>query len=220
MSDISQGVVSTTAADDAAFEQHCQEDAFWTGGKLLLGAATFAFASIGFAYFYLRSYNVANLWRPDRVTAPTGVGLAIVGTVVAAAVVYAAGVRRFRHGLTTDWQVSGWITVLLGIVAVILQVWEFTRLPFAPGSSGYASTWVGWAVLNATFLLGTVYWSETLLARSIRLRRALAEDGGAAQSNMAPARLFRASVDGSYSMWWFIAAVNVIFWLLFYVFGR
>jgi len=78
-----------------------------------------------------------------------------------------------------------------GLVAIGLQVWQLTQLPFYPGSSGYASCFIGWAALNIALLLGGVYWLETLLARWLRLRRAVTEDGGAVPSLSAagPGRL-------------------------------
>ena len=210
-------VAASTAADDAAFEQHCAEDSFWTGGRLLIGLATFGFASLGFAYFYLRSFNSAQLWRPNHVTAPTGTGTAIFAVVLACAALSGYGLRNLRRGAQLDWEVAGWVAVAGGLVASGLQIWEFTELGWYPGSSGYASCFVGWGALNTALLLGSVYWLETLLARSIRLRRAFVEDGGAGLSQLPPARLFRASVDGATNFWWFAAAVNLVFWLLFYV---
>jgi hypothetical protein len=55
------------------------------------------------------------------------------------------GVRRFRAGVSLDWEVAGWTAVLGGLVVIALQVWQLTDLPFFPGSSGYASCFIGWA---------------------------------------------------------------------------
>lgn len=217
MADVVPPVVTSTAADDAAFEQRCAEDASWTGSRLLIGVVTFLFASLGFAYFYLRSFNSDDLWRPHQVTAPTDTGTAIFALVIAAAALNAFGVRRFKRGTQLDWEVAGWVAVGGGLLAAGLQIWEFTQLGWYPGSSGYASCFVGWGALNTALLLGSLYWLETLLARAIRLRRALAEDGGAAVSQLPPARHFRASLDGATYFWWFAAVINLIFWLLFYV---
>ncbi len=210
-------VVASSAADDSAFEQHCAEDAMWTGGHLFIGAMTFAFAALGFAYFYLRSFNSADLWRPNHVTAPTATGTAIFAIVVFTAALNAFGVRHLRRGAQIDWEVAGWVAVAGGLVAAGLQIWEYTELGWYPGSSGYASCFVGWGALNTALLLASVYWLETLLARAIRLRRGLAEDGGAAVSQLPPARIFRASLDGATYFWWFAAGINLVFWLMFYV---
>ena len=66
-------------------------------------------------------------------------------------------------------------------------------------------------------LLSGLYWIETLLARQARLRRALLEDGGTAQSTLPAARMFRASMEGCAYYWGFIGVVAALFWVLFYV---
>jgi heme/copper-type cytochrome/quinol oxidase subunit 3 len=217
VTDATPPVVRSTAAEDAAYEQRCAEDAHWTGGRLLIGIVIFAFAALGFAYFYLRSFNTDGLWRPNHVTAPTATGTAIFAVVLASAALNAFGLRRFRRGSLADWEVAGWTALSGGLLATGLQIWEFTELGWYPGSSGYASCFVGWGAMNAALLFGSTIWLETVLARSVRLRRALREDGGAVVSQLAPARLFRASLDEATYFWWFAAAINLIFWILFYV---
>jgi hypothetical protein len=69
--------------------------------------------------------------------------------------------------------------------------------------------------MNIALLLGGLYWLETLLARWLRLRRAVMEDGGPAGSTMPVARLFRANLEGCWSFWAFIAFVSLLFWLMF-----
>ena len=66
--------------EEIAFEVRAQEGALWTGGRLLIGIWAFAFAALGFAYFYLRSANDEDLWRPHGITAPTAIGAAIIAT--------------------------------------------------------------------------------------------------------------------------------------------
>src|ERR1700677_1068247 len=83
--------------EEIAFELRAQEGALWTGGRLLIGIWTFAFAALAFAYFYLRSANNEDLWRPGGITAPTGVGAAIFTITVACAVLDKFGGRRFRN---------------------------------------------------------------------------------------------------------------------------
>lgn len=203
--------------EEIAFELRAQEGALWTGGRLLIGIWAFAFAALAFAYFYLRSANDENLWRPKGVTAPTATGAAIFALTVAAAFLVQFGERRFRENQTLDWQVAGWTSVLGGLVVIGLQIWQLTALPFFPGSSAYASCFIGWAVLNIAVVLSGTYWLETILAREIRLRRAIAQDGGAPSSTLPVARLFRANLNGCTYFWGFIALVSLFFWLLFYV---
>ncbi len=203
--------------EEIAFEVRAQEGALWTGGRLLIGIWIFAFAAMAFAYFYLRSANNENLWRPGGVTAPTALGAAIFALTVACALLAIFGERRFRSGQYLDWEVAGWIAVLGGLIVVALQIYQLTELPFFPGSSGYASCFIGWACLNTAVVLSGTYWLETLLARQIRLRRAVAEDGGSSRSTLPAARLFRVNLNGCTYFWGFIAIVAAFFWVLFYV---
>jgi len=203
--------------EEIAFELRAHEGALWTGGRLLIGIWAFAFASLAFAYFYLRSAGNENLWRPHGVTAPTGTGAAIFAISVACAFLNIFGYRRFRRGMALDWQVAGWTAVLGALVVVGLQIWQLTQLPFFPGSSGYASCFVGWAAMNIALVLSGLYWLETSLARELRLRRAAAQDGGTPGSSLPGARLFRVSLEGCTYFWGFVAVVAGFFWVVFYV---
>jgi hypothetical protein len=203
--------------EEIAFELRSQEGALWTGSRLLLGIFAFGFAALAFAYFYLRSANNEELWRPGGVTAPTATGAAIFAVTVACALLTYFGERRFRQGEALDWEVAGWTVVLGGLLTIGLQIWQLTDLPFFPGSSGYASCFIAWGVMNIALILSGTYWLETLLAREIRLRRAMAEDGGAPNSTLPVARLFRINLNGCTYFWGFIALVATFFWVLFYV---
>jgi hypothetical protein len=204
-------------SEELAYELRAQEGAIWTGGRLLMGIATFAFASLAFAYFYLRSANSEGLWRPHSVTAPTSYGTAIFAVSVACTLLNVYGTLRMRKGIVVDWEVSGWVAVTGLLIAVSLQILELRVLPFYPGSSGYASCFLGWAVMNCGLLLVSAYWLETVLARSLRLRRAVSEDGGAGRSRLPVARLFRANLEACTSFLIFVALLEVLFWVLFYV---
>ncbi|MGH9303304.1 MAG: hypothetical protein ACRDZ5_02705 [Acidimicrobiales bacterium] len=206
--------VMSALADDAAYEQRCADDALWTGNRLLIGLSAFAFASLGFSYFYLRSANNFHLWRPGGVTAPTGIGAAIFAVMVATAVLFYYGVRRLRAGSVVDWEVAGWVSVGGGLLALALQIWELTSLGFSPGSSGYASLFVAWGGLNIAVLVGVTYWVETLVARSLRLRLALREEGGANAQLTSPS--FKMSCDAAAYFLWYVAGAELVFWILFY----
>jgi heme/copper-type cytochrome/quinol oxidase subunit 3 len=203
--------------EEIAFEVRAQEGALWTGGRLLIGIWAFAFAALGFAYFYLRSANDEDLWRPHGITAPTALGAAIFAITVACAFLVQFGYRRFRDDQTLDWQVAGWTAVLGGLLVIGLQIYQLTQLPFFPGSSGYASCFIAWAAMNIALVLAGTYWIETILAREIRLRRALAQDGGAPDSTLPVARLLRVNLNGCTYFWGFIAVIATLFWVLFYV---
>lgn len=202
--------------EEVEYELRGTEGAVWTGTRLLIGAVGFAFASLAFAYFYLRSSDSEGLWRLHGESAPMGLGTAIFAlTVGAAALLYLGNLRR-RQGTNLDWQVAGWTVVVLGLLAVALQIFELTRLSFYPGSSGYASCFIAWAAMNIALLLGSVYWIETLLARMARLRRAMAEEG-VAPGGLPADRLHHASAEGCVVFWGFTAFIAALFWVFFYV---
>jgi len=209
-------VEAMSTPEEAAYEARAHEGAIWTGGRVLIGAFAFAFAALAFAYFYLRSLNSENLWRPHNVTAPTGPGAAIMALSVAAAGLYVVAMRRLRTGRVLDWAVAGWSATAAGLVAFGLQIWELTDLPFAPGMSGYSSVFIGWAGMNLLLLLTGLYWTETLLARQIRLQRGAEAEGGG-RDMLLSNRPFRVSAEACYAYWYFIALVSIFFWVFFYV---
>jgi heme/copper-type cytochrome/quinol oxidase subunit 3 len=209
----------TSTPAEAAYEQRAAELSIWTGGRLVVAIATFVYASLAFAYFYLRSSNNEDLWRPGGVTAPTALGATIFALVGASALLNSFGVRRMRAGYSMDWIVAGWLAVLGGLIAIGVQVFELTRLPFFPGSSGYASCFVGWAALNIAALLIATYWLETVLARGLRLRGELNHDLDAETPEDAThaVRLFRNNLESCSYFWIYLGGVSLLFWLLFYV---
>jgi heme/copper-type cytochrome/quinol oxidase subunit 3 len=208
--------VLSETPEEVEYELRAAEGALWTGSRLVIGAVAFIFASLAFAYFYLRSANNEDLWRPHDVTASTNIGAAIFVLTLAAGALLTFGNFRLLRGSRLDWAVAGWTVVFGGLLIVGLQIWELTRLPFFPGSSGYASCFIAWAGMNSALVLGATYWIETLLARSIRLHRALVEEGGGT-SALPAERLFRANAEGCTLFWQFVAFVGTFFWLLFYV---
>jgi len=107
------------------------------------------------------------LWRPDHVTAPTAYGWTIYTLVLLAALMAIFGQARLRKGSVSEWQVAVWVGVAASLLALFLQVWEFTAVPFYPGSSGYASTFIGYSVINILTIFIVLYWLETTVARSL-----------------------------------------------------
>jgi len=139
--------------EEQEFELRAQIGSMWTGARLAIGMYVFLLASEAFAYFYLRSSNNGQLWRPGNVTAPTAFGWTIYSLELLTALLVIFGQMRLRKGEVLDFQVAGWTALIAVLLALFLQIWEFTALPFNPGSSGYASTFIGWACINIMTLL-------------------------------------------------------------------
>jgi len=202
--------------EEIAYELRAAQGAVWTGSRLVIGIAAFTFASLGFAYFYLRSTNNQDLWRPGGVTASVYLGTAVLVAALVSTLLSVYGAWRRRQGAILDSEVAGWLTVLGGCLAVGMQVWQLFELHFYPGSSGYASCFIAWAVLNAALLLSGSYWTETILARGLRLRRAAEEEGSTGPEQLS-SELVEIEVATSNHYWVFIGLVNVVFWFMFYV---
>ena len=206
----------SSTPEEQEFELRAHIGSIWSGGRLFIAMYTFLEASLVFSYFYLRSSNNGLLWRPNHVTAPTSYGWAIYTMILLMGLMAFYGQSRLRKGSVFDWQIAGWIGVAAGLVALMLQIWEFTAVSFYPGSSGYASTFIGYSVMNIGTLVVVTYWLETALARSYRLRKEL---GGVSPvlSMDESAQSFRANVAAMTYFFGFIALASTLLFAMFYL---
>jgi heme/copper-type cytochrome/quinol oxidase subunit 3 len=193
--------------------------AIWTGSRLLIGVCTFFYAAFGFGFFYLRSLNSYGRWHPHAQAPSVLLGTAATVLLLAAAAVHYFGLLRLRRGLNLDWRVASVATLGLGVFSVALQVFEMTRLNFFPGSSGYASMFVGWVPIHLIFVVGGLYWLETLVARSLRVRDSWTGQAHLTDAVSSEAVRHRASLDAFNTYFVFVALAGVVFWFLFYVVG-
>lgn len=207
--------VYAETAEEIAYGNRSAETALFVGSRVLIAIYAFAFAALAFAFFYLRSSDSAGLWRPGHVTAPTAAGAAIMAFTLAGAAFFWYGVVKLRLDQFGDWEVAGWMAVAMTLAAVAVQCWELVAVPFAPGSSGYSSVFVAWAGMDIFLLMSAAYWSETLVTRGARLRRARSEEGGDGGGLTPP--LYRLNVDAAAAFWIFTAVVSVFFWVFFYL---
>src|SRR5450755_2314867 len=143
-----------------------QPRALWVGARLLCGAAAFFFMAFVFAYFYLRSLDVNKSWKIGSVNVPFGFGLAIAVALVLSAVLLRLATSRPEKVVALGAGALG-----LALLAVVLQVIEWTTLGFGPASGGYASVFIGWTAFYAVFAVTSAYWIETQIATAWRRRR-------------------------------------------------
>lgn len=202
---------------DAEYELESEEGSLWTGTRLLVGLCTMAWAAVAFAYFYLREVDTGNAWRFPGVGPPPLLGALIGGSVLVGAIVLSYGAYKFRQGLAFEWNLGAWVCVAFGLIGAGFQVWELTRLNFYPGESGYTSVFIGFAPLNTVFLLGGSLWAEFLAARTARLAKEIGPEDYLGVSTVPEVRMFRASIRGCVFFWWFMVAISVFFWVLFYI---
>lgn len=202
---------------DSEWEVESEEGSLWTGSRLLIGATAMMWAAVAFSYFYLRAEDQGAAWRPHTISPPFLLGTIVAICAVGAAAFFSFGAYKLRQGLAFEWSVAAWLGVGLGLVATGIQVWDMTRMGFYPGEAGYTSVFVGFGLLNIGFLLGAVVWPESIVARSHRLRAKMHTDEYFGLSVQPEMRLLRASLRGAVLFWWFVSAVEIFFWFLFYV---
>jgi heme/copper-type cytochrome/quinol oxidase subunit 3 len=181
-----------------------QPRVLWVSARLLCGAAAFFFLSFVFAYFYLRSLDVNKGWKIGSVHPAIGLGVTIVVVLVVS-----AALLRLAATRPADTARLGTAAVMLVLVAVILQVIEWTTLGFGPASGGYASVFVGWTSTYAVFALACAYWIETQVASAWRAARAgVGETDG---------ELLSAGLEACSFFWTFYVAVGVLAFIILYL---
>lgn len=192
-------------------------------------ATAFFFVAFLFAYFYLRSLNSSHLWKPKHVDAPVGWGTVIVACVVVSAALVAWGAVDQRSDRRPLWRLKGVVALGLGLLALVLQIVEWTQLGFGPTDGGFASVFLGWTALYFLFVLSTMIWLETILATSYRYRKfamgeAVVEPGHAsgdphrtAPDIENPVALNTAGLAALTQYWAFLAGIGVVTWVILYL---
>ena len=215
--------------EEREFELRAQIGAIWSGGRLFIGMYTFLLASLAFSYFYLRSSNNGLLWRPNHITAPTAYGWTIYCLTLLAVLMAIFGQSRLRRGNVAEWQTAIWVGVVASLLALFLQIWEFTALLLdsfaiaaqslvgaALGSSGYASTFIGYSVFNIMTIFIVAYWMETTVARSHRMPKEM-EEINCHLSGHPIAQAFRANVASMTYFLGFVALASTLLFAMFYL---
>jgi len=187
-----------------------QPRAMWVGARQLCGAAAFFFMAFVFAYFYLRSLDTHKDWKIGSVNPPIGFGVAIlVALLLSAAALRMAATQSDRRVAV------GAGALVLVLLAVVLQVIEWTTLGFGPASGGYASVYVGWTAFYSVFALASAYWIETQVATAWRRRR----EGVLVTSAqvLTDAAVEKASLEACSFFWTFYVALGVVLFVLLYL---
>jgi heme/copper-type cytochrome/quinol oxidase subunit 3 len=170
-------------------------------------AVAFFFMTFLFAFFYLRALNTDGLWgggKPGHHVHPAlTVGIIVLVCVVASV----ALVRVAIVGLRSDGihaRGAGIAALVLGLVAIGVQCWQYTDLGFGPGDGGYASVYLGWTGFFTIVAFGVLLWLEMLLASS--------RPGG----HMRPGRL-EADLASFAVVWTVLGLVEVVAFILLYL---
>jgi heme/copper-type cytochrome/quinol oxidase subunit 3 len=174
----------------------------WIGARVMAGTTIMFFAAFVFAYFYLRSLNNTNAWHPDGVDAPQAWGAVIVALFVASAGLFTIAARTASRG--RSWLIPAGLSLTLGVVGCIVQVFEWAHLDFGPQNGGYASVFIGWTALFVVFVLICMFWIEMLFAEGFRKRNNAA--------TFVPVGI----ADAAF-YWSVLASLGVISWVILYL---
>lgn len=205
-------------AEETGFYHESALNAMWTGTRLALGGLSFLFGAFVFAYFYLRSLDSAGRWQGSGYHPPSMLwGTVIMFLVLVGAGVHYAGLQQIKAGHKRLWQIAGLIALFMGLASVGLQIAELLYLPFWPGSSGFSSVFVGFYPVFLTIVLAVMLWLETLLARSRFIPAIFFAEQPPTYEESNAVQRFQASLSSFSVVWNYLAAMALLFWVLFYV---
>lgn len=209
---------SVRATEEAAFYHEAALNAAWTGSRLAIGGLSFLFGCFLFAYFYLESSNGHSKWLPSSTTPPHAwFGATILALVGVSAIVQTVGLQQIKGGRKGPWSSAALIALVLGLVAVALQITELLTLPFQPGQSGFASVFVGFYPVALVTWLCAMIWLEILLVRARSIPAISFVEQPPTYEQTFEVQRFQASLSAFTLVWNYLAIVTFIFWLLFYV---
>jgi hypothetical protein len=204
-------------AEDEGFYHESALNATWTGSRLAIGGLMFLFGSFLFAYFYLRSLNSSGRWEGAGFIRPSlWIGTTIMLLAEVSAGVHYFGLQRIKAGHKAAWQINGLVAMGFGLAAVAFQIYQLTDLPFAPGSSGFASVFTGFYAVFLVIQLCALIWLEILLARSRFISALSFVEQPPTYTETRDVQRFQASLSAFSTVWNYLALMALLFWFLFY----
>ena len=206
------------ATEEEAFYHEAALNAAWTGSRLALGGLSFLFGCFLFAYFFLSSSNGHSKWLPSSTTPPHAwYGAVIMALIVVSAVVQTVGLQQIKAGRKGPWAQAALVALVLGLVAVALQIVELLTLPFQPGQSGFASVFVGFYPVALVIWLGAMVWLEILIMRARSIPAIFFVEQPPTFADTQTVQRFQSTLSAFTTVWNYLAIITFIFWVLFYV---
>ena len=145
------------------------------------------------------------------------IGTIIVALVVVSAIVQYVGLQRIKAGARSAWQAAAAVALVLGLVAVALQIIELLHLPFAPGGSGFSSVFTGFYPVMLVSWLAAMIWLEILVMRVRALPGIFFVEQPPTYAEAFAVQRFQASLSAFTLIWNYLAVVRIFFWVLFYL---
>jgi len=208
----------TREAEEAGFYHEAALNAAWTGARLAVGGLTFLFGTFVFGFFYLRSLNSHGMWYPAGFKGPQAwVGIVVLLLIVVSAAVQTLALQRIKAGHKGAWQGGALVALVLGLVAIAIQIWQLTDLPFWPGSSGFASCFVGFYPFFMVVVFGAMIWLETLIMRVRSIPEMAFVEQPPTYAEAFAVQRFQASLSAFTVVWNYLAVIAIVAWVLFYL---
>jgi hypothetical protein len=215
----------SVAEEEAAFYHEAGLNATWTGARLAVGSLSFLFGAFIFAFFYLQSLDSYRLWYPKGLSvngAPwegpgIGLGTGIMACVVVSAVVQTLVLQRIKAGHKGIWITGAMVSLVLGLVAVALQIYQLASLSFWPGSAGFASVFVGFCPVFLTIAFLVMVWLETLVMRARHIPEISFVEQPPTYAEAFAVQRFQGALSAFTVTWNYLAVVAVVAWILFYL---
>jgi len=208
----------TREAEEAGFYHEAALNAAWTGARLAVGGLTFLFGTFVFGFFYLRSLNSHGMWYPAGFKGPQAwVGIVVLLLIVVSAAVQTLALQRIKAGHKGAWQGGALVALVLGLAAIAVQIWQLTDLPFWPGSSGFASCFVGFWPVFMVIVFCAMIWLETLIMRVRSIPEMAFVEQPPTYAEAFAVQRFQASLSAFTVVWNFLAVIALVAWVLFYL---
>lgn len=205
------------AEEEAVYYHESALNASWTGVRLAVGGMSFLFGAFVFAFFYLRSLNSHHLWYTAGTHPSQKVGALIMALVVVSALIQWVVLQRIKAGSKSVWQAGALVSLVLGLAAVGVQIWQLANLGFWPGASGMASVFVGYSPIYLTLAFCAMVWLEILIMRARSIPQISFVEQPPTYAEAFAVQRFQASLSSFTVAWNYLAVVAVLFWILFYL---
>ena len=203
--------------EEEGFYHEAALNAAWTASRLAIGGLAFLFGSFVFAFFYLRSLDSSGRWMGSAWRQPSVIeGTVIMLLVLVSAGIHYAALQQIKAGHKAVWQIGGILALVAGLAAVVMMIIQLLFLPFWPGSSGYASVFVGFYSVFLVVLLAAMLWLEMLLMRSRFIPAISFVEQPPTYTEAFAVQRFQANLSGFSIVWSFLAVMAILFWVLFY----
>jgi len=207
----------TSAEEEAVFYHESALNASWTGVRLAVGGLSFLFGAFVFAFFYLKSLNSHHLWYTPQSHPQSGFGVTVMALVVVSAAVQTLVLQRIKAGAKSIWLGGAVVALLLGLAAIVIQIFQLADLPFWPGASGFASVFTGFYPVFVAVAFCVLVWLEILIVRCRAIPEISFVEQPPTYAEAFAVQRFQASLSAFTVTWNYMAVVAFLFWVLFYL---